>query len=418
MNIDENELFTKNLYEYCNQLKQEAFVDLHDFSESSVLSINIEEKCSKIVEKYSLNIPALDEPYLLESEYVRAVKPLRHRNNHFPSTHIDGQKVEYVVPFVGDPRLFEYKVEVRNHQPIYGQIIRNELHLTYLLPPEFKESQVEQIDKKFGEDVSLIRKYLIWSGEEATKHNQQLRRQSETLLQQYRENALKVDNVAKKLGLQIKRRNNAPETYKPPVKRLELPIRKSGTTSTNIEPHPLSLEEYEHIIHVLANMGRVMEYSPGAFSKMFEEHLRFHFLVQLNGQYEGQATGETFNLAGKTDILIRIDGHNIFIAECKYWGGEKKLLESIDQLLGYLTWRDTKSAIILFNRIKDFAKVLKQIPISLQRHQSFVELLNYEREGSFRCVLKHPENTDKDVLLTILVFNIACNLRVSAKKST
>src|SRR5260370_4966399 len=55
---------------------------------------------------------------------------------------------------------------------------------------------------------------------------------------------------------------------------------------------------------------------------MGEEDLRTHFLVQLNGVYEGQATGETFNFEGKTDILIRADGGNIFIAERKFWSGE------------------------------------------------------------------------------------------------
>jgi hypothetical protein len=54
-------------------------------------------------------------------------------------------------------------------------------------------------------------------------------------------------------------------------------------------------------------MTHVMEQSPHAFVKMGEEDLRTHFLVQLNGVYEGQATGETFNFEGKTDILIRID---------------------------------------------------------------------------------------------------------------
>ena len=68
----------------------------------------------------------------------------------------------------------------------------------------------------------------------------------------------------------------------------------------------------------------VMERSPSAFESMGEEDLRTHFLVQLNGHYEGQATGETFNYEGKTDILIRTEGRNIFIAECKYWGGPKK----------------------------------------------------------------------------------------------
>jgi hypothetical protein len=54
-------------------------------------------------------------------------------------------------------------------------------------------------------------------------------------------------------------------------------------------------------------MVRVMEQSPHAFATMHEEDLRTYFLVQLNAQYEGQATGETFNFQGKTDILIHTE---------------------------------------------------------------------------------------------------------------
>lgn len=52
----------------------------------------------------------------------------------------------------------------------------------------------------------------------------------------------------------------------------------------------------------MEGMVRVMECSPRDFSHMGEETLRSHFLVQLNAQYAGQATGETFNYEGKTDI--------------------------------------------------------------------------------------------------------------------
>ena len=34
---------------------------------------------------------------------------------------------------------------------------------------------------------------------------------------------------------------------------------------------------------------------------------------------------------------------------------------TLDQLLGYSSWRDTKVAVIVFNRNKDFSKVLKTI---------------------------------------------------------
>ena len=76
------------------------------------------------------------------------------------------------------------------------------------------------------------------------------------------------------------------------------------------------MAEYEEILRIMKNIAQVMERSPHEFAGMGEETLRSHFLaVQLNGVYEGQATGETFNFEGKTDILIRVDGKNIFIRD-------------------------------------------------------------------------------------------------------
>ena len=99
----------------------------------------------------------------------------------------------------------------------------------------------------------------------------------------------------------------------------------------------LSHSDYEEILRIMKNMALVMERSPRAFADMEEEMLRWHFLVQLNGAYEGQATGETFNFKGKTDVLIRVDDRNVFIAECKFWKGEKAFLETIDQLVVSIT---------------------------------------------------------------------------------
>ncbi len=91
-----------------------------------------------------------------------------------------------------------------------------------------------------------------------------------------------------------------------------------AATAGAFKPEPVLEEaEYQHILEVIDNMVKVMERSPKAFHDIDEEALRTHFLVQLNGHYEGQATGETFNYQGKTDILIRSGDRNIFIGECK-----------------------------------------------------------------------------------------------------
>jgi HEAT repeat protein len=169
---------------------------------------------------------------------------------------------------------------------------------------------------------------------------------------------------------------------------------------------PIDMQQYEEILSVISNMVTVMERNPKTFGGIEEEALRDHFLVQLNGQYKGQATGETFNKKGKTDILIRVDGKNIFIAECKFWGGEKKLKETLDQLLGYTTWQDTKLALLIFNRNKNFSAVLEQISEAMKNHPTFTQELSYPSETGFRFILHHPEDKNRELLLTVLAFEI------------
>jgi hypothetical protein len=128
--------------------------------------------------------------------------------------------------------------------------------------------------------------------------------------------------------------------------------------------------------------------------------------VQLNGHFEGQATGETFNYQGKTDILIRSEGKNIFIGECKFWSGPKKLIETIDQLLGYSSWRDTKVAIIVFNRKKDFTKVLESIQVTSETHSNYKRQLESKSETIFRYIFAHKDDQNRELFLTIMAFDV------------
>jgi hypothetical protein len=40
---------------------------------------------------------------------------------------------------------------------------------------------------------------------------------------------------------------------------------------------------------------------------------------------------------------FRQDNANLFIAECKFWSGPGAFAETINQLLRYVTWRETKT---------------------------------------------------------------------------
>jgi hypothetical protein len=180
------------------------------------------------------------------------------------------------------------------------------------------------------------------------------------------------------------------------------------TLSLPSSERKVSLDEasYQEILTIIENMTLVMERSPNSFRTLGEEDLRQHYLVQLNGKYKGAATGETFNYVGKTDILIRIDGRNAFIGECKFWRGEKVLLETVDQVLSYLSWRDTKAAVIVFNRTKQLTPVLAKVRAALDAHPKKVGQVKIESDTRFRYKFSLPGDEDREVDLTVMVFAI------------
>jgi hypothetical protein len=149
-----------------------------------------------------------------------------------------------------------------------------------------------------------------------------------------------------------------------------------------------------------------MERSHKTFSKLKEEELRDFLLVILNANFEGEAMSEVFNCRGKTDILIRYKNHNVFIAECKFWRGEKAFLGTINQLFRYVTWRDTKLAILIFNRGGNLKTILEKIPQLVQNHRLYKRQLKLDGETKFRYVFHIPNDPNREVILTIMVFDI------------
>ncbi len=177
------------------------------------------------------------------------------------------------------------------------------------------------------------------------------------------------------------------------------------------------VDEYEDILTTICGMFKVVERSPKSFEGMEEENIRDHIRVQLNGKFLGKSTSETSNNKGKTDILIRVDDINIFIGECKFWSGSENLSEAINQLLGYVTWRDTNVALLIFNRKTKFSSVLDKIQACVKEHPNFVEELNHKSETDFRYKFHHPSDEERYLTLTILAFEVPKTANRSSKSA-
>ena len=178
---------------------------------------------------------------------------------------------------------------------------------------------------------------------------------------------------------------------------------KPQAPSEKYTPEPaLDQVIYDEVVQTIFDTGRVFERLPSTYAGKDEETLRDHLILNLEPRFQISTTGETFNKSGKTDILMRYEGKNVFVAECKFWRGQKQHHEAVDQLLSYLTWRDSKTAIVYFIQTKEIAAPLKAIEELTPSHPCFVATKGKREESWFRYEFHLPGDESRPVHVSIL----------------
>jgi hypothetical protein len=382
---------------------------------ATLLNASEHDLVEAFIEEFRLNVPVIDDDgiYIAESGEAQvdvSHDPMRMIYDQSEAFYIPGNKTVIAVPFKGDVEFFSIQPSIYSSSPPRATIGKGELLLTYVTTNQ----NAEAIKSGYQGTVNSIKQYFRSLSESAAQFNGQLENLITSQLKTRKDRLLADAGMTAAIGLPMKKRVGAPDTYSVPVSR-RVPKVEEIRTQGSFKPEPaLSNEDYLEILRIMKNMVQVMELSPHAFSDMGEEDLRSHFLVQLNGAFQGQATGETFNFQGKTDILIRVDGKNIFIGECKFWKGEKAFIATLDQLLSYLSWRDTKTAVIIFNRNADFTAVLSKIAEAVPTHTNFKRELGKSDESTFRYVFAQPNDANREIILTVMAFDIPTNLSAAA----
>lgn len=329
--------------------------------------------------------------------------PMRWIDDRSRPAMVPGERTEVRVPFDGESDLFYTRPNQFTMNPPRAVIEGDELVLRYQSPADAPLDIRPQIDRTLAD----IEQYLGWQKRPIDVHNANLPDAAEQAIEKRRTRLLAQSRRAASLGIPIKRRDGAPATYAVPTVRKKAVPSLPPASAAQFLPEPVwAMEQYEQALKIMQDMTLVMERSPDAFKTMDEEALRQHFLVQLNGQFEGKATGETFNMSGKTDILLREGERNVFIAECKFWKGPKGFSEAVDQLLGYATWRDSKTVILVFNRGTETSTVLAGIDATTKGHANFKRALKWPHESGFRYVLHVNGDRNRELIVTALVFHV------------
>jgi hypothetical protein len=204
-------------------------------------------------------------------------------------------------------------------------------------------------------EVSLLRRLVDATNTELAAWNDELPTLCRNAVGAERTRRNNTELRQRTLGPPVVATSTAPVPYPLPRRRAR-PARFSADEMRDLGGRSiLPREDFASVLSELQRAAQFLAEHP-RLRPVEEEDLRDLVLVVLNAAFPGGATGETFSKKGKTDIRVVTTladvagtGDCVFKAECKRWDGPASAVQALRQLSErYLTWSETRAAVILF----------------------------------------------------------------------
>ena len=307
------------------------------------------------------------------------------------------------LPFDGDAELIKYRPSRYILQTLPGRASGREV--VWEVPDLHDGTENESLRQEVESGKRFLREMGENSRKDVATFNDGLPDRVRARLNARKDQLLRRAGTVAALGIPLKRADDVPNTFSVPAPKRRVIAPRPTASASPFEPHPtMSEETYGDILKIVYDSGVAMERTPSVYAGKDEETLRDHFLMNLAPHFDS-AAGETFNSSGKTDILVRHGGENLFVAECKFWHGAKGYAATLDQLLSYLTWRDSKAAVMMFVRNKDLSDVLAKIEAGSPEHPSHLKLRKKVRDGWYDHEFHLPGDQNRAVRVAVMAFH-------------
>jgi hypothetical protein len=411
MNYSRNsKIFSKgNIQEIFHTSFKNIVSAIEGEDENYLLNVNEQNYIEHLANKYNFDCPEIHYEKVYVDSYEGDIPA-----EWFPPSYyvVSGEKykkqvIQFFVPCSGNISLLFYtpinsffldsgNFEIRGETLVVEYICFNE--------------DAKSIRENYESDKNHIQRIAEGLITDIERFNLMLEGYIKSLLQQRKQKLLSQNNLLSSLGIPLRKNENVASTFSIPKPQLrEKIIVKPTVTEKGFKPEPtLDDDNYQKILKLINDVGKNFERMPSLFKDKGEEDLRDHILMVLDPNFEsGSASGETFNKTGKTDIQLRHNSSVVFIGECKFWSGEKNYLSTIDQLLGYLTWRDTKGSIILFVKQKDITAVMNKVTNETNKHPNFLSFINKSDENWFNYRFHINGDTNREVKLAVQLYHLS-----------
>ena len=383
--------------------------EIQSHNEDYILNVNIEEYSLYVNDKYEIDIPEI----LFEEAYVDSYEGDVPAERFGPSYDVRRGKtykkeiVQYFIPVSGSINYLNYAPASSISMGSGGNFsIASQTIVTEAINFQNEAAKLKQ---HFEREVNGVKPNYTTLIKDISDFNNSIKDYVKTEVEKRKQKILNSKNLLSQLGVPLRKSTNTAQTFTTPKpqKRKKIHVQPK-VSEKRFTPEPtLDLKEYHEILKLINDVGKNFERLPSTYKDKGEEDLRDHILMTLDPNFElGSATGETFNKNGKSDILLKYDSSIIFIAECKFWSGQKNYLGTISQLLNYMTWRETKASVIVFVDQQDFSSVLNKVEEHTKEHPNYLGYVNNSDENWFNYRFHLNGDPNREIKLAVQLFHL------------
>jgi hypothetical protein len=274
--------------------------------ENYFLNVNREDYVRHTVEKFTMPTLVLDTDHLTVTpeEKLIPAEAFPRNFNVFDGKSYPRLVLTYEIP-VSDVHLVRMQASTFSS---WTPAISTEGHAVKFAMVNFGETP-EEMRKQADATITALRIGAERVNADINSFNARLRQEVEKVFDARKTELLERRNFLAALNVPIKATNQTAATYAAPgIRRTPVISAKPSAHDKPFKPDPtLDQKIYEQILELIHNVGLAFEQLPATYTNKGEEDLRDHFLLALAPNFKGSTTGETFNKAGKTDILMRYE---------------------------------------------------------------------------------------------------------------
>ncbi|PKP45932.1 MAG: hypothetical protein CVT94_16305 [Bacteroidetes bacterium HGW-Bacteroidetes-11] len=405
-------LYTGNYFDsFADQTRNSIANEISSQSDNYILNVNVDDYTAHLIQKYSLDIPELHIDNVSVDSVEKDIPGDRFPRYDFMITDTSRtfrkEVFIYHIPYTGNIDLLQLRPNPMTLMSYDAKVDTRQCCILIEIVNFYNDPA--RIKSQYSQEVGYLTSNYQYIRNNCSVFNNGLVSFIKDSIDHRRQQILQKNSLLSSLGVPIRKKEGVAETFSVPNPRLkEKIIVKPIVHEKNFKPEPaLDDSNFQKILKIINDVGKNFERLPSTYKGKSEEDIRDHILLILDPNFElGSAGGETFNKTGKTDILLRYDSSVVFVGECKYWKGEKTFLKTIDQLLGYLTWRNSKVAVINFVQNKEFSDALEKIKTSIKTHTNYLKELKANDETWFNYKFHLNGDRNREIDLAVISFHL------------